>query len=217
MTYLITQIFIGLFIAFLVGLLIGWWFMRSAFKKASAAKEAAWEAEKAEIKQDAEKPMRKLLGELDAINSRYTDHLDGKAIIDMDSETVALAAPAASSAIAYSANETSAEISTDNSSALDTAIEVVTGTDDALEKPAGIVLYSSPEEATHIDDLKVINGIGPKFESILNGVGIYNYAQIAAWGEDEINWITQEIDDQTDRIRRDEWISQAKTLSNNVV
>ncbi len=39
----------------------------------------------------------------------------------------------------------------------------------AMEKPA------SP------DDLKAISGIGPKLETVLNGLGIWTYEQIAGW------------------------------------
>ena len=31
------------------------------------------------------------------------------------------------------------------------------------------------------DDLKLISGVGPKLEGVLNGLGIYTYAQVAAW------------------------------------
>ena len=31
------------------------------------------------------------------------------------------------------------------------------------------------------DDLKTISGIGPKLEKVLNGLGVWTYAQIADW------------------------------------
>lgn len=214
MTYLIAQTFFGLIIAFLLGLLIGWLAVRSAYKKESAEREAEWDKEKEEIKTQSEQPMRKLLGELDAINSRYTDHLDGKAIIDMESDPVALATDNnAQEAIGYNESDTT-ETNAVTAVEKDSAAEENTDSEvTSFSKPENIVIYQSAEDASQIDDLKTINGIGPKFETVLNGVGIYSYAQIAAWGEDEINWITQEIEDQTDRIRRDNWVKQAKDLA----
>ena len=39
---------------------------------------------------------------------------------------------------------------------------------------------SRDEEPLQIDDLKLINGIGPAVERRLHGIGIYTYAQLAA-------------------------------------
>ena len=39
------------------------------------------------------------------------------------------------------------------------------------------------------DDLKAISGIGPKLEKVLNGLGVWTYAQIAAWTKEEIAWV----------------------------
>ena len=64
------------------------------------------------------------------------------------------------------------------------------------------------------DDLTRIKGIGPKRSAQLNALGIYHFAQIAAWTEAEARW----IDDQLvspGRVTRDDWISQARLLSAN--
>lgn len=66
------------------------------------------------------------------------------------------------------------------------------------------------------DDLKLISGIGPKLEQVLNGLGVWTYAQIAAWKAEEIAW----IDDYlafAGRIERDEWLEQASTLADSNV
>jgi NADH-quinone oxidoreductase subunit E len=39
------------------------------------------------------------------------------------------------------------------------------------------------------DDLKAISGIGPKLEKVLNDLGVWTYAQIAAWENREVAWI----------------------------
>ena len=63
------------------------------------------------------------------------------------------------------------------------------------------------------DDLKVIKGIGPKFEGDLHSKGIYYYRQIAAWKAADVKMVEGVIDSIPGRIARDEWVKQAKKLS----
>ncbi|MGN6769640.1 MAG: NADH-ubiquinone dehydrogenase [Rhizobiaceae bacterium] len=62
------------------------------------------------------------------------------------------------------------------------------------------------------DDLKLVSGIGPKLEQVLNGLGIWRFAQIAGWTAEEVAW----VDDYlafAGRIERDEWLKQAAELA----
>jgi NADH-quinone oxidoreductase subunit E len=62
------------------------------------------------------------------------------------------------------------------------------------------------------DDLKIIDGIGPKLEQVLNNLGILTFSQIAAWSPSDVS----RIDDQlklNGRIARDDWAGQAKKLA----
>ena len=62
------------------------------------------------------------------------------------------------------------------------------------------------------DDLKTINGVGPKLEKTLNDLGIFHYEQIAGWSAKDV----AEVDDLLSfkgRIERDHWIAQAKKLA----
>ena len=65
------------------------------------------------------------------------------------------------------------------------------------------------------DDLKLINGIGPVFETRLNEVGVYTYQQISKLkaadrdGLSALEGITRE------KIESDEWVKQAKELLKN--
>lgn len=75
------------------------------------------------------------------------------------------------------------------------------------------VLYTDgPTDGTP-DDLKVIKGIGPKFEGDLNSKGIYYYKQIGAWKAADVKMVEGVIDSIPGRIARDEWVKQAKKLS----
>jgi predicted flap endonuclease-1-like 5' DNA nuclease len=62
------------------------------------------------------------------------------------------------------------------------------------------------------DDLKKIKGVGPKLESVLNGLGYYHFAQIASWGPEELAAVDESLDGFAGRATRDDWISQAKLL-----
>ncbi len=62
------------------------------------------------------------------------------------------------------------------------------------------------------DDLKKINGIGPVLEEKLNAAGIDRYRQIAALSEADIDRLESEIVHLSGRIRRDDWVGQAKAL-----
>lgn len=61
-------------------------------------------------------------------------------------------------------------------------------------------------------DLKAISGIGPKLEKVLNGLGIWTYAQIAAWSPQEIAWVDDYLS-FNGRIGRDDWTAQATALA----
>ena len=63
------------------------------------------------------------------------------------------------------------------------------------------------------DDLTRIKGLGPKIAALLNGQGVKTYAQIAAWSDEEIDRIDALLDRFQGRIRRDDWVSQAKLLA----
>lgn len=62
------------------------------------------------------------------------------------------------------------------------------------------------------DDLKLISGVGPKLESVLNSLGIWTFAQIAAWSPAEVAWVDDFLQFKG-RIDRDGWIAQAETLA----
>ncbi|MGV3552761.1 NADH-quinone oxidoreductase subunit E [Rhizobium sp.] len=77
---------------------------------------------------------------------------------------------------------------------------------DDPNRPKGIDKPATP------DDLKLISGVGPKIEGILHGLGIYTYAQVAGWQENERNWVDGYLNFKG-RIDRDDWVRQAKALA----
>ncbi|MDL2400854.1 5' DNA nuclease [Rhizobium mayense] len=69
----------------------------------------------------------------------------------------------------------------------------------------------SRKVAAKVDDLKRISGIGPKLEQVLNGRGIQRFVDIAAWNDADIERIDTDLGFDG-RIRRDDWVGQAKAL-----
>lgn len=63
------------------------------------------------------------------------------------------------------------------------------------------------------DDLKLIKGVGPKLEELLNSLGFWHFDQIAAWGPDELAWVDDNLEGFKGRASRDEWVAQAKVLA----
>lgn len=63
------------------------------------------------------------------------------------------------------------------------------------------------------DDLKMIKGVGPKLELLLNELGFYHFDQIAAWTADEVAWVDQNLTGFKGRVSRDNWVEQATTLA----
>lgn len=63
------------------------------------------------------------------------------------------------------------------------------------------------------DDLKRIKGVGPKLEELLHSMGFFHFDQIAAWTDDEVAWVDENLTGFKGRVSRDEWVSQAKTLA----
>ncbi|MGJ4956882.1 cell envelope biogenesis protein TolA [Bradyrhizobium sp. HKCCYLRH2015] len=68
----------------------------------------------------------------------------------------------------------------------------------------------APEGAA--DDLKLIKGIGPKNERILNDIGVHHFSQIAAWSPAHADWVGHHMA-FPGRIEREHWIAQAKLLA----
>jgi predicted flap endonuclease-1-like 5' DNA nuclease len=62
------------------------------------------------------------------------------------------------------------------------------------------------------DDLKLIVGVGPVIERILYQLGIGTYRQIAKLSDREIDDIEARLAEFPGRIRRDGWVTQARTL-----
>lgn len=67
------------------------------------------------------------------------------------------------------------------------------------------------------DKLLQIKGLGPKLNTLLTGLGITRFDQIAAWGADEVAKVDEHLGAFKGRIERDSWIEQAGLLARGAI
>jgi NADH-quinone oxidoreductase subunit E len=67
--------------------------------------------------------------------------------------------------------------------------------------------------ASGADDLKLIKGVGPKMEALLNSLGFWHWDQVGSWGAKEVAWVDQNLEGFKGRVSRDNWVEQAKRLA----
>jgi predicted flap endonuclease-1-like 5' DNA nuclease len=67
--------------------------------------------------------------------------------------------------------------------------------------------------AGEADDLRKIKGVGPKLVMLLASLGVTRFSQIAAWSDGDIDAIDAKLGTFAGRIRRDNWVEQAKFLA----
>lgn len=90
--------------------------------------------------------------------------------------------------------------------------------DAALAKSREPVAKAGPELLTaprggKPDDLKLIKGVGPKLEKLLNEVGVWHFDQVASWKAKDIAIVDEKLDGFKGRVSRDAWVKQAKVLA----
>ncbi len=78
--------------------------------------------------------------------------------------------------------------------------------------PAAVAQPAPPPPAA-ASDLALIKGLGPKLQAQLADMGVTSFAQIAAWDDAEIDRIDAQLGRFAGRIRRDNWVEQARLLA----
>ncbi len=81
------------------------------------------------------------------------------------------------------------------------------------EAPVAPETAPPPPREAAADDLRRIKGVGPKLVTLLAENGVTRFAQIAAWDEAEIDRIDAKLGRFEGRIRRDNWVEQARLLA----
>ena len=81
---------------------------------------------------------------------------------------------------------------------------------DAPPDPGSELPLPAPRDPR--DDLRAIRGIGPTLEHGLFRLGIFRYWQLARLRDPEIEWLARRLRFSATRIRREDWVSQAREL-----
>jgi predicted flap endonuclease-1-like 5' DNA nuclease len=63
------------------------------------------------------------------------------------------------------------------------------------------------------DELTVIKGIGVRSAERLGAMGVTTLAQVAAWSDADIDTVAAQIHVGADRIRREDWVGQARAAT----
>lgn len=84
---------------------------------------------------------------------------------------------------------------------------------EAAEQEVAAAAPVAPEIAVEGDDLSRIKGLGPKLRTLLAGLGITRFEQIASWSDADLDELDGKLGAFAGRPRRDNWVEQAKLLS----
>jgi predicted flap endonuclease-1-like 5' DNA nuclease len=63
------------------------------------------------------------------------------------------------------------------------------------------------------EGLRQIRGIGPAYQRLLEGLGVTTVEQIAAWSEADVAAFAERLKIRPERIIKDDWVGQAKSLA----
>lgn len=78
---------------------------------------------------------------------------------------------------------------------------------------AGEAVAAVVSSASTTDDLTRIKGVGPKLAARLEELNVASFAQIAAWTDADIDRVDAKLGRFQGRIRRDDWVTQARLLA----
>jgi predicted flap endonuclease-1-like 5' DNA nuclease len=123
---------------------------------------------------------------------------------------VALETPEPVTAAATAVTEVAAEAVQET---LDVAETVVAETTETVEAAVEQVAHAAVETTkSATDDLTLLVGIGPKLAASLADLGVTRFAEIAAWGPEELADFDLKLN-LKGRAERDAWVAQAKRLA----
>ena len=169
---------------------------KKAKKKPAAVKEAKKQEELQRVKQRAKSIDFKVLGEASSTEL--------KSEVKKGATTLEVA----------NAKDFAESGSAEINDAKGSTIIVWTGKDgNTLTGVSGVTRVFSAKAALIVkDDLQVIKGIGPFIEEKLNALGITTYRQLANMTSKLETQVNEAIEFFSGRVKRDQWVAQAKIL-----
>ncbi len=76
--------------------------------------------------------------------------------------------------------------------------------------PESKMFSAKPDQ---VDDLKQLKGIGRKLERKLHGLGVYQFAQLAAFDDADLEWLDEKLCLLEGQSKKDAWVRQATAKS----
>lgn len=216
------QLFVYLLLAAALGFALGW-LIRGGSVGAEegtgdAARLEASERERERLARElsaSERARRDLQGALDRVPAEPPGRAGAQADLDVAHRRIAelegelTLARRAKGDANKSAPRTEAD-GVPAGGAVPGAAQPVGAADPHAEAGAPPEQLAGPQGAA--DDLKLISGIGPSIEKMLNGLGIYHFRQIAAFTPANVAWVDRHLRFKG-RIEREDWVGQAKALA----
>jgi|CXWL01.1.fsa_nt_gi predicted flap endonuclease-1-like 5' DNA nuclease len=83
--------------------------------------------------------------------------------------------------------------------------------------PATLTAIGVPGAVGAPDNLLLVKGLGPKLNTLLTGLGITRFDQIAQWGAKEVATVDEHLGAFKGRIERDSWVEQAGLLARGAI
>ncbi len=83
----------------------------------------------------------------------------------------------------------------------------------ATAKPKAAAVKTAPAAPQIPDDIALLKGVGPKLVALLQSMGVTSLEQIATWSAADVTEIDSKLGAFAGRIKRDNWVDQAKLLS----
>ncbi len=188
MTYLMMQMFLCLLIAFLLGVLFGWWLGRRGLQEKMQEIEDRGQRRHDECRNELESCRK----ERDRFGEERTSLNEQLAACQKDLET--FRSQPATSDMAPVATE--ASVPSVGLADLGSPAEDPVAGRSELVVAAGVPVAGPVASAK--DDLKKIEGIGPKIESLLNAKGVKTWAQLAT---SEVSFLRSVLDEAGPRFR----------------
>ncbi len=186
-----------------------------AGSKAEATEEDVAEAVEAAGEEAAEEAGEAKEAVLDKVEEAVEEVADTEVEADAEAEAVAEEAVETTEQAGDEAEQLEAPVAADAGDDGHPSEAVLKDLDDELDGAGEAALVQpnqmdAPAEGGG-DDLMAINGVGPRIGEVLNELGIWSYAQIAAWTPENEAWIEQHLSFKG-RVAREGWIEQAKAL-----
>ena len=239
MSYLITQTFLLLLIAGLLGLILGWYLTRISTRSVCESlqmrlrdaehdvSELRGERDAAVVARDSVETERRLLSdELNALKAQQgsgDDDSSGlrEALEQCRNELAAAVDPAEHAALKQEleACRVALEGAVTPAPASDQEVDTAAIAAAAAAAASGVSSLMATTSAapptgsdgSAPDDLRQIKGIGPKIADLLDELGIQRFDQIAAWTPENIDWINSQLKFKG-RVEREQWVEQAQAL-----